>query len=71
MRYSTELLKSPYSVQIRENTDQKKTPYLDTFHTMRSLKKKAAKLTENTFYSEDVYGYWNGLILGVIEFISP
>ena len=23
--------KSPYSVQIRENTDQKKTPYLDIF----------------------------------------
>ena len=25
---------SPYSVRIRENTDQKKTPYLDTFHTV-------------------------------------
>ena len=26
--------KSPYSVQIQENTDQKKTPYLDTFHAV-------------------------------------
>ena len=27
------LRKSLYSVRIQENTDQKKTPYLDTFHT--------------------------------------
>ena len=26
--------KSPYSVRILENTDQKKTPYLDTFHSV-------------------------------------
>ena len=25
---------SPYSVRMRENTDQKKTPYLDTFHAV-------------------------------------
>ena len=25
---------SPYSVRIRENSDQKKTPYLDTFHAV-------------------------------------
>ena len=25
---------SPYPVQIRENTDQKKTPYLDTFYAV-------------------------------------
>ena len=28
------LLKSPYSVRIRENTDPQKTPYLDTFHAV-------------------------------------
>ena len=26
---------SPYSVRIRENTDQKKTPLLDTFHAVQ------------------------------------
>ena len=26
--------KSPYSVRIQESTDQKKTPYLDTFHAV-------------------------------------
>ena len=26
--------KFPYSVRIQENTDQKKTPYLDTFHAV-------------------------------------
>ena len=26
--------KSPYSVQMRENTDQQKTPYLDTFYAV-------------------------------------
>ena len=25
---------SPYSVRMRENTDQKKTPYLNTFHVV-------------------------------------
>ena len=29
--------KSRYSVRARENTDQKKTPYLDTFHAMITL----------------------------------
>ena len=29
-----EILISPYSVQIQENTDQKKTPYLETFHAV-------------------------------------
>ena len=28
------LRKSPYSVQIQENTDHKKTPYLETFHVV-------------------------------------
>ena len=28
--------KSPHSVRIRENTDQKKNVYLDTFHTVNS-----------------------------------
>ena len=28
------LCTSPYSVRIRENTDQKKTPYLGTFHVV-------------------------------------
>ena len=27
-------IKSPYSVEILKNTDQKKTPYLDTFHAV-------------------------------------
>ena len=30
--YENLLRKSPYSVWIQENTDQKTTPYLDTFH---------------------------------------
>ena len=29
--------KSPYSVQIQENTNQIKTPYLDTFHAVTKL----------------------------------
>ena len=29
---------SPHSLRIRENTDQKKTPYLDTFHAVYCLK---------------------------------
>ena len=28
----------PYSVKIRENMDQKKTPYLDTFHVVVQIK---------------------------------
>ena len=28
------LRKFPYSVRVRENTDQKKTPYLDTFYAV-------------------------------------
>ena len=28
--------RSPYSVRIRENTEQKKPPYLDTFHTVNT-----------------------------------
>ena len=31
---------SPYSVRMRENTDQKKTPYLDTFHAVIIMSKK-------------------------------
>ena len=31
---SVSLRISPYSALMRENTDQKKTPYLDTFHTV-------------------------------------
>ena len=27
---------SPHSAQMRESTDQKKTPYLDTFHAVES-----------------------------------
>ena len=26
---------SPYSVRMRENIDQKKTPYMDTFHAVQ------------------------------------
>ena len=32
--YRDLLHKSSYSVQIRENTDQKKTPYMDTFYAV-------------------------------------
>ena len=32
------LRKSLYSVGIKENTDQKKTPYLDTFHAVLHLR---------------------------------
>ena len=32
--YGDLLRKSPYSVRILENTDQKKNPYLDTFHAV-------------------------------------
>ena len=32
--YRDLLRKSSYSVRIRENTDQKKNPYLDTFHAV-------------------------------------
>ena len=32
--YGDLLRKSPYSVRIQENTEQKKTPYLDTFHAV-------------------------------------
>ena len=28
--------KSPYSIRIEESTDQKKAPYLDTFHEVKS-----------------------------------
>ena len=35
--YSKILRISPYSVQMRENTDQKKTPDLGTFHAARLL----------------------------------
>ena len=31
---------TPYSVQMRQNTDQKKTPYLDTFHAVIIMSKK-------------------------------
>ena len=34
------LRKSPYSVQIRENADQKKTSYLDAFHTVLAILNK-------------------------------
>ena len=33
--YGDLLCKSPYSVLMRENTDQKKNPYLDTFYTVK------------------------------------
>ena len=36
--YEDLLHKSTYSVHIRENTDQKKTPYLDSFHLVFLLK---------------------------------
>ena len=36
--YEDLLRKSPYLVHIRENTDQKKTPYLDSFHVVFLLK---------------------------------
>ena len=32
--YGDLLSKSPYLVRIQENADQKKTPYLDTFHAV-------------------------------------
>ena len=32
--YGVLLSKSPYSVRIQENTDQKKTMYLHTFHAV-------------------------------------
>ena len=42
---------SPYSVRMRENTDQKKTPYLDTFHAVIIMSKKwfSGGLTKNSF----------------------
>ena len=41
----------PYSIRIRENTDQKKTPYLDTFHAVIIMSKKwfSGGLTKNSF----------------------
>ena len=36
--YGDLLRKSPYSVQIQENMDQKKTPYLDTFQAVYNEK---------------------------------
>ena len=33
--YGYLLRKNPYSVRIQENKDQKKTPYLDTFHAVK------------------------------------
>ena len=38
--------KFPYSVQIEENTDQKKTAYLDIIHAVLS-KELASKLVKN------------------------
>ena len=40
------LSKSPYSVRIRENTNQKKTLYLDTFHSMTFFKTIQTKQME-------------------------
>ena len=34
LKKCAEASKSPYSVQILKNTDQKKTPYLETFHAV-------------------------------------
>ena len=36
------------SVQIRENTDQKKTPYLDTFHAVVFYKKVLLEILQNS-----------------------
>ena len=35
IEYGSLWSKSPYSVGIQESTDQKKTPYLDTFHAVK------------------------------------
>ena len=43
--YGDLLRKSPYSVQIQENTDHKKTPYLDTFQAV--LGRRSSRLIKN------------------------
>ena len=52
------LRKSPYSVQIRENADQKKTSYLDAFHTAILNKKNSQNIQSwvfKTYYVKKIF----------------